>query len=114
MQCVAEAGRVDRVDPLRAVRDVVPEEVVAVVGDLGHDLAEAERHDREVVAAQAQGREPDQDAREGREDPGDDQHEPDRDVKAGRVRRHADAADVHVDVRKCCDANHATVYAPMA
>ena len=100
VQCVPEAGRVDRVDPLRAVRDVVAEEVVAVVCDLGHDLAEAERHDREVVTAQAQGREADQDARDRRERAGDDQHEPDRDVKAGRVRRHADAADVHVDVRE--------------
>ena len=46
---VAEARRVDRVDPLRAVRHVVAEEVIAVPRDLGHDLGEAERDDRQVV-----------------------------------------------------------------
>ena len=59
----AEAGRVDRRDPVRAVREVEAraEEVVAVPRDLRQDLAEAERHDREVVAAQAQRRQADQD-----------------------------------------------------
>ena len=61
---------------------LLAEEVVAVAGDLGHDLAEAERDDREVVAAQPQRREADDDADDGREDPGDGQDEPDRDVDA--------------------------------
>ena len=59
----AEAGRVDRADPERAVREVEAEDVVAVADDLGDDLAEAERHDREVVATQSQRRQADQDAR---------------------------------------------------
>ena len=63
---VAEARRVERRDPVRPVRQVEAgaEEVVAVARDLRQDLAEAERHDREVVAAQAQGREADQDPEE--------------------------------------------------
>ena len=38
--------------------------VVAVAGDLGEDLAEAERDDRQVVAAQSQRRQADDDAAE--------------------------------------------------
>ena len=55
---VAEAGPVDRGDAAGAVREVEAgaEEVVAVARDLRQDLAEAERDDREVVAAQAQRR----------------------------------------------------------
>ena len=61
-----EAGRVDRRDPVRAVREVEAAEVVAVARDLRQDLAEAERDDREVVAAEAQRRQADQDAEERR------------------------------------------------
>src|SRR4051794_30822850 len=42
---------VDRRDPVRAVGQVEAPEVVAVVRDLRQDLAETERHDREVVTA---------------------------------------------------------------
>ena len=47
---------------VRAARHVVP-----VQQDDADDLAEAERHDRQVVAAQAQHREAEQDAEEGGE-----------------------------------------------
>ena len=63
-EVVAEAGLVDRVDPERAVREVEPADVVAVPRDLGQDLAEPERDDREVVAAEPQRREADQDPEE--------------------------------------------------
>ena len=62
-------GPVDRRDPAGAVREVeASEEVVAVARDLRHDLAEAERHDREVVAAQAQRRQADEHADDRRRD----------------------------------------------
>ena len=41
---------------------LLAEEVVAVAGDLRQDLAEAERDDGKVVAAQAQGRQADEHA----------------------------------------------------
>ena len=69
----AEAEAVDAVEPERAVREVEPGEVVAVADELGDDLAEPERHDRQVVAAQAQGRGADQDAEERREERRDEQ-----------------------------------------
>src|SRR3712207_7801464 len=49
LDALAEAGRVDRVDALRPVREVEAgvEQVVAVPGDLRHDLAEPERYDRD-------------------------------------------------------------------
>ena len=48
-----DVQRVDQRDALRAVRDVVG--TVQVVQKNADDLAEAERHDREIVAAQPQG-----------------------------------------------------------
>ncbi len=53
--------------PKRPVRQVEAEEVVAVADDLRDDLAESERHDREVVAAQAERGQPDQDPGEERQ-----------------------------------------------
>ncbi len=50
----------------------------------GHDLAEAERHDGQVVAAQPQRRRAEQDAEDGRHGRPDDQHQPER-ACAGRV-----------------------------
>ena len=103
--------------PLRAVREVEAgaEEVVAVARDLGHDLAEAERHDREVVAAQPQRRQADQDADERGQEPGRDEQEPDRDVDAGAFEPTPTRAEVDVRASaNCSDANHAAVYAPIA
>ena len=111
-EVVAEADRVDRRDPVRAVGEVEAgaEEVVAVARDLRQDLAEAERHDREVVAAQAQGRQADDDPEERRDDAGERQQQPDRDVDAGQVRVDADGAEVPgVRAANCSDANQAAV-----
>src|SRR2546423_15557387 len=87
MDPVPKTGTVDRRDATRAVREVEtgPEEVVAVPGDLRHDLAEAERHDREVVAAKAQRRQADQHADDRGRDAGHDQDEPDREVEASQA-----------------------------
>ena len=43
-----------------------------------HDLAEAERHDGEVVAAQAERRRPEQDAEHGGDQRADEEHRPER------------------------------------
>ena len=97
------------------MRQVEPDPLlVGVEHEDGDDLAEAERDDREVVAPEPQGREPDQDAGHGRDDLGHDQDEPDRDVDAGGVLLDADRAEVNVTSSKCSDANHAAMYAPTA
>ena len=54
--------------PNVAVRQVEAEEVVAVADDLRDDLSESERHDREVVPAEAERRQADQDAGEERQE----------------------------------------------
>src|SRR3546814_16186775 len=59
--------------PRKAVR--AAGEVVPVQQDDADDLAEAERDDGEIVAAQTKHRKAEQDAREGREDAGDRQGE---------------------------------------
>ena len=60
---LAEAGRVDRVDARRPIREVESEApLVAVPGHLTDDLAEAERDDREVVASEPKCRQADDDA----------------------------------------------------
>ncbi len=84
VEAVSEAHPVDAVEPERAVREVEPGEVVAVADELGDDLPEPERDDREVVAAQAEGRDPDQDAEHGGEDRSEHDHEPRRDVDPRR------------------------------
>ncbi len=94
-------GGVDRRDPVRAVRQVEAgaEEVVAVARDLRQDLAEPERHDREVVAAQAQRRQADHDPEERRDDAAEEQQQPDRDVQTTRARKHPDRQEVEVGLR---------------
>ena len=79
----AEAEAVDAVEAERAVREVEAAEVVAVADELRDDLAEAERDDREVVAAQPQRRDADQDAEERGEDRRDQDHEPRVEVDPG-------------------------------
>ena len=55
-----EVVRVDVQQPERAAGDVVAEDAVAVRGQRLEELQEEQRHDREVVARQATGRQPDQ------------------------------------------------------
>ena len=57
-------------------------EVAEVAEDEPDDLAEAERHDREVVAAQLQGRRAEQDAEEGGGRDRDPDDDPPADVDA--------------------------------
>ena len=133
---VPEARRVEWRDAVRAVREVEPgaEEVVAVACDLRQDLAEAERDDREVVAAQAQCREADEDPEERCDRPRYDQDHPERDVETAGSRQNVDRPQRELVLRdeavvqsltltplvghfwpaNCADANHAAVYAPMA
>ena len=107
-----EAGRVDRDDPVRPVGQVEPgpEEVVAVARDLGQDLAEAERDDREVVAAQPERGQADEDPDERGDDAREREQEPDRDVDAGdgrgRPRRPRSGRSAPAN---WLDANQATV-----
>ena len=93
VDAVAEAEAVDAGQPERAVRQVEAADVVAVAHELRDDLAEAERHDREVVAAQAQRRNADQHAEQRGEDRSDQDHEPGREVDAERAVRHGAAED---------------------
>ena len=64
---------------------------VAVHRDLADDLAEGQRHDRDVVAPEAQRRQADDYVRERGEDHGDDEEdeEVDVDARGGRVRQRA-------------------------
>ena len=81
----SEGGRVDRRDPEGSVREVEAPDRVGVPDELRHDLAEAERHDREVVTAKPERREPDDDADDRGEDAGEDEHEPHGEMDAGKV-----------------------------
>src|SRR5216684_2683577 len=95
---MTEARRVERRDPVRAVREVEAraEEVVAVARDLRQDLTEAERDDREVVAAQSQGRQADDDAGERGDDAGEREQKPHSDVDARQIRWPPDGAEMQV------------------
>ena len=94
----AESRRVDRVDAGRPAREVEAERLaVAVARDLGDDLPEPERDDREVVATQPQRRQADEDSAHGRDDRGGEQNDPDRDVDSTEPGGHTDAADIDVD-----------------
>jgi hypothetical protein len=73
-------------------------EVVGVADELGDDLTEAERDDGEVVAAEAQGRQADEDAAQRRNDRRAQEHEPDRDVDAARIVADPDRAEVELDL----------------
>src|SRR5207245_11595548 len=101
MDPVPKPWTVDRGDATRAVREVEtgPEEVVAVPGDLRHDLAEAERDDREVVAAQAKRRQADQHSDDGCRDAGHEQDEPDREVEASQAGTDPNRAEANVVLR---------------
>ena len=94
--------------------EVEPEEVVAVLHDLRDDLAEPERDDREVVAAQAQRRQADDDPGEEREEAGDDQDDPHRDVDPGLGASGTEDRKWNVTWSNCCEANQPAVYAPTA
>ena len=108
------AERVDRRDPERSVRQVEAADRVGVPDELRDDLAEPERHDREVVAAQAQRRQAD-------DDPDDRREEPRR--RSGRAtwrggcpggRRRPAEPRWNVTWSKCSDANQPATYAPAA
>ncbi len=78
-----EEGRArDRGDAGIAVGQVRP-----VDQDEADDLAEGQRHDSEVVAAQAQDRETEDDAPKGREDAGQRQADPKAQPEGGRQKR---------------------------
>ena len=85
-----------------------------VADELRHDLAEAERDDGEVVAAQAQRRQADQDADDRREHPGEDQDEPHRDVDPGEAVATPSTRGGHVTWPNCCEASQPAMYAPAA
>jgi len=80
---------VDRPDAARAGGQGAAEEgdVAAVERHLPDDLAERERHDRDVVAAQAQRRHADQRACHRRRRHGKDEDQQEVDVDAGQLRR---------------------------
>lgn len=80
-----EPHRVGGGDALRAVGDVLAEEVVPVVEDLVDDLSEAERHQGQVITAQPERRRADDHAEQRAEQAGRDQHDPHRDVDTGEV-----------------------------
>ena len=71
-----------------------------LIGDAADDLAERERHDRDVVAAQAQRREAEQRAGERGEDRGDRQDEQPVEVDAGLGLQQLGDADVDVGGRE--------------
>ena len=85
----AEPRRVDRRDAERAVGEVEPDALLVRVPDeLRDDLAEPERHDREVVAPQPERREADDDPDERGERARDDEDEPEVEVDARKVAPH--------------------------
>ena len=95
-----DRDRVDDVHALRSVGDI--DRGVQIVQKDADDLAEAERHDGEVVAAQPQRRCPEHDAEEGREDrPYRQQHPPwqmDAEVRRGEQRVGIGANGIERDV----------------
>jgi hypothetical protein len=84
---VTEVDLVDRGDPLAAVGEVraadTEDAARRVLEDARHDLAERERHDRQVVAAQAQGRRAEDHAPDARERGGDEDDDEEVDVMPG-------------------------------
>ena len=67
------------------VPDPADPDLVAVDRDAADDLAEGERDDRDVVAAQAQRRQPDRDPGDRREDDRDDDDQEEVHVDAGQL-----------------------------
>ena len=92
-----EVDLVDRPDVVRArgQRAAEQRDVASVGGHLADDLAERERHDRDVVAAQAQRRHADQRARDRRRGHGEDEDEQEVDVDAGQPGRGSAREDRH-------------------
>jgi len=79
------------------------------------DLAEGERHDGEVIAAEAQDREAEQDAPQGCENPGERQADPERQAEGGREKGVGIGADrVEGDIAQVQEARetHYDVEAP--
>ena len=83
-----QVDRVDRRDRLAAVGELVAlddVDLVAVDGEAVDDLAERERHDRDVVPAQAQRRQADQHPGDADDEHGDDEDDQEVQVDAGQV-----------------------------
>ena len=90
-----EVRAVDAADPVRAVR-----QVVRVEEDDRDDLAESERHDRQVVTPQAQRRSAQEDAEGGGHEGADDEHRPeDEPGGVAEERRDVDAQDLVAERR---------------
>ena len=89
-------------------------EIVGVPDELRDDLPESERHDREVVAAQAQGRQPDEDPCKRGRSAGDEEDEPDRDVNSRSSRETPAEPKWKFTCWKWPDANQPATYAPTA
>ena len=90
-----EVDRVDRADPDAAAGQRLPAaevDALAVDRDTVDDLAEGERDDRDVVAAQPQRRQPDQRAEPGGDHDRDHQDQDEVQVDPDQVRRRADEA----------------------
>jgi hypothetical protein len=77
--------RIDAIEPARSVGDV--DRVLQVVQEHADDLAEAQRDDGEVVAAQPEHRKAEQAAGDRREQRGQRHHDPDRRVQPVRKER---------------------------
>ena len=87
----SSAGVADAAEPQGAVGEPVP-----VARHDRHDLAEAQRDDGQVVAAQPQGRRAEQHAEDRADDRGHRQHEPERDVEMHGVRLAGDHEPAHL------------------
>ena len=73
----AERRRRNAADAVHAVRHLAP-----VEEDVPHDLAEAERGERQVVALEPQGRDPDQETEQSGHDAGGDEARPEQEPAA--------------------------------
>ncbi len=91
---VADVERVDQVDALRSVGDV--DRGVEVVHEDANDLAESQRHDRQVVAAKLERRRAEQHAEKAGDAGAERQDHPERQVQA-EVRRREQGVDVGAD-----------------
>jgi hypothetical protein len=107
----AEPERIDQREALRPVGDV--DRPRKIVEEDPHDLAEAERDDRKVVAAQLQRWRAEQNAEEGRDRSADRQDDPEREmqpeVRPGEKRVGVRADRVERDiaqVEQACEADH--------
>ena len=90
----ADPERIDQRDALRAVGEV--HRLRQVVEEDPDDLAEAQRHDREIVAAQLQRRRAEEHAEEAGDGGADRQDDPEREMKV-EVRRGEQRVDVGTD-----------------